>query len=140
MPSLATPPEAALAEKDEPMILVSVPKTASPPPRPLPLRLTPAPPVAKLLLMLVPWITSESRPVAKMAPPSPFAPGYPFASAAPPVARLKPKELSLMISVPATAATAPPQASALRPVASSKPSAVHSSITLSTIVSDPLRR
>jgi hypothetical protein len=140
VPSLATPPAATFVAKDERAILTSVPNTVSPPPRPLPALLTPAPPVATLLLMLVPSITSESRPVAKMAPPSPMAPGNPLASAAPPVALLKPKELSLMTRVPATAAIAPPQAPALRPVASSSPSALHSSSTLSRSVSDPLRR
>ncbi len=139
VPPLATPPEATLAENDERTILVSVPNTISPPPRPLPARVTPAPPVATLLLMLVRSITRESRPVTKMAPPSPMAPGNPAASAAPPVALLKPKELSLMTSVPAVAAIAPPQAPALRPVASSRPSALHSSSTLSTSVSEPLR-
>jgi hypothetical protein len=78
-----------LAEKDEPLIVVAVPNTARPPPRPLPPVLTPAPPVAKLLLMLVPSITSSSRPVAKTAPPSPTVAGNPLARAAPPTALLK---------------------------------------------------
>jgi hypothetical protein len=126
VPPLATPPTTALAENDERTILVSVPNTMSPPPRPLPARVTPAPPVATLVLRFDRSITRESRPVAKMAPPSPMAPENPAASAAPPVARLKPNELSLITSVPATAAIPPPQAPALRPVASSRPSAEHS--------------
>ena len=140
VPPLATPPTATLAEKDERTILVSVPKTTSPPPRPLPARVTPAPPVATLLLMFDRSITRESRPVAKMAPPSPMLPENPAVSAAPPVARLKPKELSLMTSVPATATIAPPWAPAGRPPVASAPRAVHSCRTLSTSVSDPLRR
>ena len=55
------------------------------------------------------------------------------------MAVLKPNELPRIVRLPAMAAMAPPQASPAGPFALSIPTAVHSSMTLSTIVSEPLR-
>ncbi len=140
MPALATPPEAALAENDVPISNVAVPKVVRPPPRPFPARAMLAPPVAKFELIEVFRTTNEVRPVAKIAPPSALPPGWPAAEVAPPVAVLKPNELLRIVRSPALAAIAPPQASEAGPFGLSMPIAAHSSMTLSAMVSDPLRR
>ena len=76
VPLLATPPDAAFAEKAaRTSVPPPVPKNVNPPPRPLPARLTPVPPVAKLLLTEVSRMVSAVGPLAKMAPPSALPPG-----------------------------------------------------------------